>query len=52
MGSIMKSKDNFLFIFGGIFDITKEKNDMVIFDLEKGKWSVLDQEIINNSNKI
>lgn len=51
MGSIMKSKDNFLFVFGGIFDITKEKNDMVLFDLEKRKWSILDHEIINTSNK-
>jgi hypothetical protein len=47
----MKAKDNFLFVFGGIFDITKEKNDMVLFDLEKNRWNIIDQEIINLANR-
>lgn len=31
--------ENYLFMFGGIQDVTKEKNDIVIFQFEKGQWS-------------
>lgn len=29
----------FLFLFGGIQDVTKEKNDMYIFEFDKNKWN-------------
>jgi hypothetical protein len=28
-------------IFGGIFDVTKELDDMAMFDLEKRRWTKL-----------
>jgi len=30
---------NFMVIFGGIFDVTKELDDMSIYDLEKRRWT-------------
>ncbi len=33
--------DGNLVIFGGIFDVTKELNDLSIFSLEKNEWITL-----------
>jgi hypothetical protein len=30
--------ENYLFMFGGIQDVTKEKNDIIIFQFDKGQW--------------
>lgn len=31
--------DNYLFMFGGIQDVTKEKNDINIYQLETSTWN-------------
>lgn len=31
--------DKYLFLFGGIQDVTKEKNDIYIYQHEKAQWS-------------
>lgn len=31
-------KNNYLFIFGGIMDITKEKNDVFAYDITNNTW--------------
>lgn len=38
-------KDHFMIIYGGIYEITKELNDMHIFDLKKDRWICLFEEI-------
>lgn len=30
---------HFMVVFGGIFDVTKELDDMAMFDLEKRRWT-------------
>jgi hypothetical protein len=35
-----------MIIFGGILDITKELDDMIIFDLDKRKWVQLFEELM------
>lgn len=30
---------DFIFMFGGIQDVTKEKNDIYIFQIEKAQWN-------------
>jgi hypothetical protein len=40
-------RDN-LFIFGGILDVTKEKNDIYVYDIKAGAWS----KIHNSTNSI
>lgn len=37
----MRYKDK-LVLFGGIHDITHEKNDMHIFDIASKKWTLID----------
>ena len=37
--------ENYMIIYGGIFEITKELNDMHIFDLRNEKWICLFEEI-------
>lgn len=31
--------EDYVFMFGGIQDVTKEKNDIYIFQLSKNQWS-------------
>lgn len=31
--------ESYIFMFGGIEDVTKEKNDIYIFQFEKSKWN-------------
>ena len=38
-------KDQYMIIYGGIFEVTKELNDMHIFDLQSDKWICLFEEI-------
>ena len=38
-------------VFGGIFEVTKELNDMLIFDFAAKKWSVLFEEIAHSPIK-
>jgi hypothetical protein len=33
--------DGYLVVFGGIFDVTKELNDLSIFSFEKNEWITL-----------
>lgn len=35
----MIKHEDFIFMFGGIQDVTKEKNDIYIFQLNSNKWS-------------
>jgi len=35
---------NYMLLFGGIFEITKELNDLYLYDLEKNKWIQLFEE--------
>lgn len=37
-GHSMLDFHNYLFMFGGIQDITKEKNDVYIYEFEKKNW--------------
>lgn len=37
--------ENFMIIYGGIVEITKELNDMHIFDMVNNKWICLFEEI-------
>ncbi len=37
-------KDRML-IFGGIYEITKELNDLLAFDFSKGEWSTVFEEL-------
>jgi hypothetical protein len=37
--------DNFMVIYGGIFEVTKELNDMHVFDLRKENWVSMFEEI-------
>lgn len=34
-----------MIIYGGIFEVTKELNDMHVFDLKKEQWVVLFEEL-------
>lgn len=34
-----------MIVFGGIHEVTKELNDMVLFDFKTSKWSVLFEEL-------
>jgi hypothetical protein len=34
----MINYQNFLFLFGGIQDVTKEKNDIYIYQQERAQW--------------
>ena len=36
--------DNYMIIYGGIYEVTKELNDMYVFDLRQDKWVCLFQE--------
>lgn len=38
-------QENFMIIYGGIYEITKELNDMHIFDMKQDKWICLFEEI-------
>jgi len=38
-------RDNFMIIYGGIYEVTKELNDMHVFDLANDKWICLFEEI-------
>lgn len=38
-GHSMVTYSSFMFLFGGIQDITKEKNDVYIFEFAKSNWS-------------
>lgn len=33
--------DNYMIIYGGIYEVTKELNDMYVFDLRQDKWVCL-----------
>lgn len=33
-----------LLLFGGIHDVTHEKNDIMIFHIEKSRWMVVEKE--------
>lgn len=35
----MINYQNYLFMFGGIQDVTKEKNDINIYQYDKAQWS-------------
>lgn len=35
-----------MIIFGGILDVTKELDDMIIYDLDKRKWVQLFEELM------
>ena len=37
---------HFMLIYGGIIDITKELDDLLIYDLEKRKWIQLFDELL------
>ena len=37
--------DHLMLIFGGIFDVTKELNDLMAFDLAKSQWVTLFEEL-------
>jgi hypothetical protein len=34
-----------MMIFGGIYEITKELNDLLAFDFSKGEWSTVFEEL-------
>jgi len=36
--------DNYMIVFGGIFEITKELNDVHLFDFKKSRWITLFEE--------
>ena len=38
-------QESYMIIYGGIFEVTKELNDMHIFDLKNDKWICLFEEI-------
>lgn len=38
--------ENYMLIFGGILDITKELDDMMLFDLERNQWANLFEELM------
>jgi N-acetylneuraminic acid mutarotase len=38
-GHSMVKYEDFIFMFGGIQDITKEKNDIYIFQIANSQWS-------------
>ena len=37
--------DHYMVIFGGIYEITKELNDLHLFDLRTNKWITIQEEI-------
>ena len=37
--------NNLMFVFGGIFDVTKELNDLMAFDFVKKQWVTLFEEL-------
>ena len=39
--TIFKDK---MYIFGGILELTKELNEMLIFDFQKGQFTIIDGE--------
>ena len=41
--SLIAYKNNII-LFGGIHDVTHEKNDILVFDISKNTWSVLEKE--------
>lgn len=43
--------DKYMIIYGGIFEITKELNDMHIFDIQKREWICLFEEINSPAKK-
>ena len=36
--------ENYMVIFGGIYEITKELNDLQVFDFKKNRWITLFEE--------
>jgi N-acetylneuraminic acid mutarotase len=36
--------DNYMIIFGGIYEITKELNDFYLYDFKTNKWATLFEE--------
>jgi hypothetical protein len=34
-----------MIVFGGIHEVTKELNDMMVFDFKSKKWTVLFEEL-------
>jgi hypothetical protein len=36
--------ENYMIIFGGIYEITKELNDLHLFDFRKSKWVTIFEE--------
>jgi hypothetical protein len=38
-------------IFGGIFEVTKELDDLLMFDLKARKWHVIFEEALNSPTR-
>jgi hypothetical protein len=38
-------KNDYILIFGGIYEVTKELNDLFVFDMHKENWICLFEEI-------
>ena len=49
----MLSFDNKIFLFGGIHDITHEKNDLYCFNTTDQKWILLENNaLVYNNNEV
>ncbi|KAL4492534.1 hypothetical protein ABPG72_007647 [Tetrahymena utriculariae] len=49
--SLLTYKDK-LILFGGIHDITHEKNDMFVFNVRNKKWSIIDENTSHNQSSL
>ena len=45
-------KDRYMIIYGGIFFVTRELNDLHIFDMQKEKWMCLFEELNSPAKQI
>lgn len=40
-----------MIIFGGIYEVTKELDDMMIFDIKQRKWHTIFEEVLHSPNR-
>lgn len=43
-GHTCEAYGDFLIIFGGIYEVTKELNDCAVFSLKKNEWICINEE--------
>jgi len=43
--------NDYLIVFGGIHEVTKELDDVQVFNLRNKKWVVLFEEVMHSPNR-